>query len=124
MMILMEGTLTKLRALPDRILATKGDFGEHVTKSGLIIRGTNGTNAGIVPRWFQVFEIGTNVKTIKQGQWILVEHGRWTSGINVDDDRLDKDDLVWQIDPNGILGVSDHKPDNLGLGHNATTAWS
>ena len=75
-----------------------------------------------MPRWFQIFEIGENVTHVKVGQWILVEHGRWTAGVNVDDERLLNDDKVWQIDPNGILGVSDTRPSDMGAGYNADTA--
>lgn len=119
----MEGTLTRIRALPNRILATKGDFGEHKTKSGIIIADTDGTSAGIVPRWFQVFEIGEGIDEVQPGQWILVDHGRWTPGVTIDDDRLDETDKVWQIDPEGILGTSDQEPDR-GIAYNADTAWT
>lgn len=116
--------MTRIRALPNRILATKGDFGEHVTQSGIIIQSTEGKAAGIVPRWFQVFEIGQGVEDVVPGQWVLVEHGRWTPGVNIDDDRISEDDKVWQIDPAGILGISDVEPDNRGTGYNADTAWA
>ena len=58
------------------------------------------------------------------GDWILVEHGRWTEGMEVEDDRLDEGDRVWQIDPNGILGISDQEPQDRGTGYNASTAWT
>jgi co-chaperonin GroES (HSP10) len=116
--------MTRIRALPNRVLATKGDFGEHVTKTGIIISSTDGKASGIVPRWFQVLEVGRGIDYVTPGDWILVEHGRWTEGMEVEDDRLDEGDRVWQIDPKGILGISDQEPQDRGTGYNASTAWT
>ena len=112
-----------IRAIRDVILATGSSFGEHKTASGIIIKSTEGTNSGIVPRWFCVFEVGPEApKEIKPGLWVLVEHGRWSDGLDTDDPRQVEGSRVWRIDPKGILGVSDERPD-FGVAYNPNTAW-
>jgi hypothetical protein len=103
----------KLRAIRDNILCTDGDFGDKVTASGLIVQSTIGKSEGIVPRWFRVFEVGSDIDWIQPGQWVYVEYGRWTEGIEVEDERFDTENnkkKIWKIDPNACLLVSDEEP--------------
>ena len=103
----------KLRAIRDNILCTDGDFGDKVTASGLIVQSTIGKSEGIVPRWFRVFEVGSDIEWIKPGQWVYVEYGRWTEGIEVQDDRFDTPEnkkKIWKVDPKACLLVSDDEP--------------
>lgn len=103
----------KLRAIRDNILCTDGDFGDKVTASGLIVQSSIGKSEGIVPRWFRVFEVGSDIDWIQPGQWVYVEYGRWTEGIEVEDDRFDTENnkkKIWKIDPNACLLVSDIEP--------------
>lgn len=105
----------KLRAIRDNILCTDGDFGDKVTASGLIVQSSIGKAEGIVPRWFRVFEVGSDINWIQPGQWVYVEYGRWTEGIEVEDDRFDTENnkkKIWKIDPNACLLVSDEAPSN------------
>ena len=105
----------KLRAIRDNILCTDGDFGDKVTASGLIVQSSIGKAEGIVPRWFRVFEVGSDIDWIQPGQWVYVEYGRWTEGIEVEDERFDTENnkkKIWKIDPNACLLVSDEAPDN------------
>ena len=105
----------KLRAIRDNILCTDGDFGDKVTASGLIVQSTIGKAEGIVPRWFRVFEVGSDIDWIKPGQWVYVEYGRWTEGIEVEDERFDTENnkkKIWKIDPKACLLVSDEAPSN------------
>lgn len=105
----------KLRAIRDNILCTDGDFGDKVTASGLIVQSTIGKSEGIVPRWFRVFEVGSDIDWIKPGQWVYVEYGRWTEGIEVEDERFDTENnkkKIWKIDPKACLLVSDEEPSN------------
>lgn len=103
----------KLRAIKDNILCTDGDFGDKVTASGLIVQSSIGKAEGIVPRWFRVFEVGSDIDWIQPGQWVYVEYGRWTEGIEVEDERFDTENnkkKIWKIDPNACLLVSDEEP--------------
>lgn len=105
----------KLRAIRDNILCTDGDFGDKVTASGLIVQSTIGKSEGIVPRWFHVFEVGSDIDWIQPGQWVYVEYGRWTEGIEVEDERFDTENnkkKIWKIDPKACLLVSDEAPSN------------
>lgn len=111
--------MPKLRALPDVILCTDGDFGPEKTSSGILIGKTIGTADGITPRWFKVFDVGSNIKGITKGEWICVEYGRWTEGVNADDPELvDEENMpkkVWRIDPKGVMLSADEKPNTLNI---------
>ena len=103
----------RLRAIRDNILCTDGDFGDKVTASGLIVQSTIGKAEGIVPRWFRVFEVGDEIDWVKPGQWVYAEYGRWTDGIEVEDERFETENnkkKIWKIDPNACMLVSDEPP--------------
>ena len=104
--------MTRIRAYSDNILAINGDFGDQTTQAGLIIKSTIGKESGIVPRWFQVFDVGPDIDWLEPGQWVYVEYGRWTEGFKAPDDRLDPDQKIWKLDPAGCLAVSDEKPND------------
>lgn len=83
--------------------------GERKTASGIIIRDDNGKQEGIRPRWAKVWKVADDVTDVSPGQWILVEHGRWTMNITVKDEN--GDNFVFnKIDPAGILAVQDEAP--------------
>lgn len=108
----------KIKAYKDSILCTDGDFGQQVTQAGIIIQKTIGKEEGIVPRWFKVFEVGPDIDFLQPGQWVLVEYGRWTNSMKMEDERFDTDDNrkeVWKIDPKGCLAVSDEKPAEINV---------
>lgn len=101
-MQIIHGTL---RPLKDKILVHNLQFGETVTKSGLIILDDDGKERGIHPRWAQVWKMGADVdEDIELGDWILLEHGRWTRTIKVHEN--DEEIKVNMIDPDCILLVS------------------
>ena len=106
----------KLRAINDRVLVTDMEFGEQYTQGGLIIRSDDGESRGIYPRWGKVFSKGpTNVDPYEVGQWRLVEHGRWTRGLNI---ALDGEEpiTVRMVEAESILGWAEEKPNDLRLG--------
>jgi hypothetical protein len=108
----------KIRAYKDNILCINGDFGDKTTRAGIIVKSTIGSDEGIAPRWFQVFEVGPDVTTVQAGQWVYVEYGQWTEGVRMEDDRLDEKQLVWKINPVAMMLVTDEQPNehatNLG----------
>lgn len=112
----------RVKARSDNILCVDGDFGDTVTKAGIIIKSTTGKATGIVPRWFQVFEVGPDIDWLVPDEWVLVEHGRWTEGIPVQDDRLPEGSKLWKVDPAACLAVSDQKPAAINLSDDTVNA--
>ena len=104
----------KVRALPDDILVIDMEMGEMKTSSGLIIQSDNGKVHGIKPRWAKVYKVGKNVDYVKEGQWILIEHGRWTRKITIDDGEGEKD--FQKVDTKCILAVADEEPNDFYIG--------
>ena len=97
----------QLKALNDNVLVSEMEFDTRITQSGLIIPNDNGTSLGIRPRWGRVYAIGKDQKSVQVGQWIMVAHGRWTRGIDIDDGQVGHKRTIRKIDPKDILLVSD-----------------
>jgi len=94
-----------IKALHDNVLVTEMNFKERFSSGGIVIVGDDGKASGIRPRWGKVYAVGPEQTDIKVGQYILVSHGRWTRGINVEDDTGEF--TIRKIDNNDILLVSD-----------------
>ena len=100
--------------LPNAVLVTDLDFGEKVTRGGLIITDDDGAARGIHPRWCHVWKVGSKVTDVKAGDWLLVEHGRWTRKFILD---LPEGEVgINMIDNTAILLVGDEKPDDVWTG--------
>ena len=104
----------KIQALNADVIVANMDFGEIKTQSGIVIRSDDGKAHGIKPRWGQVYKVGPKQKDIKEGDWILIEHGRWTRKIKINDGEGEKE--IQKVDLNAILMVSDEKPNDVYLG--------
>lgn len=98
----------ELRALKDNVIVQDMEFKGRQLSSGIILPSDNGKSAGIRPRWAQVYAIGPEQKNVVPGQWICVAHGRWTRGLDIEDDHGPK--TIRRIDPKDILLVSDEHP--------------
>jgi co-chaperonin GroES (HSP10) len=103
-----------VKPLPKRLFAQL-EQGERVTASGIVLRDDNGKEHGIRARWGKVTHVGPEIDDVAVGQWILVEHGRWTMTIEIrqDDGELFKFQM---IDYNGIIGVQDEAPTDQYIG--------
>ena len=97
-----------IQPLGKRVLVSKMRFGEKKTKGGIILLDDDGTEAGIHPRWSQVYAVGPKQEDVKVGQWILVAHGRWSRALKVVNDAEELE--VRMVDENDILIVSDEEP--------------
>jgi hypothetical protein len=97
-----------IRALNQDVLVYNMDFGEVVLASGIVIKSDDGKVHGIKPRWAKVYKVGPKQDEVSEGQWILVEHGRWTRKIKIDDGTGVKE--VQKVDTAAILAVSDIQP--------------
>lgn len=104
-----------LRALRDTVLVEDMNFGERQLSSGVLLLNDNGKADGIRPRWGKVYAIGPEQQDVSKGQWICVAHGRWTRGIDIEDEQGTR--TIRRIDPADILLVSDEHP-----GHDDTVS--
>jgi co-chaperonin GroES (HSP10) len=98
----------QLRALHDHVIVSEMVFDQRITQSGLILLNDNGTTLGIRPRWGQVYAVGPEQKNVQVGQWICVAHGRWTRGLDIEDESGQR--TIRRIDPEDILLLSDTMP--------------
>ena len=95
-----------LRPLRDTVLVSDMNFEFRVTATGIILPSDDGKDSGIRPRWAKVYAIGPEQQDITVGQWILIDHGRWTRGIDIVNDLGEKT-TVRKVDNKDILLVSD-----------------
>ena len=101
-----------IHPLKGKILVSDLDFGEKLTRGGLIITDDDGTDRGVHPRWAKVWRIGEDVdEDIKVNNWILLEHGRWSRGIEIE--MNDETLKIHQADANCILAISDTPEDGI-----------
>lgn len=98
--------LTKDQIFPlkDTIIVKDMVFKERMVGSIIIVK-DDGKDSGIRPRWAEVYKIGPDQKDIKEGEFVLVAHGRWTRGLDIEDENGHK--TIRKIDPKDILLVSD-----------------
>lgn len=105
-----EARQMQVRPLPKDILIYNMDMGEQTTASGIVIQSDDGKAHGVKPRWAQIYKVGERCEIdVTPGQWILIEHGRWTRKIKIDDGNGIKE--VQKVEVSSILIVSDEKPD-------------
>jgi len=98
----------QLRALHDHVIVSEMTFDQRITSGGLILLNDNGTTLGIRPRWGQVYAVGSEQKDVQVGQWICVAHGRWTRGLDIEDETGLR--TIRRIDPEDVLLISDTQP--------------
>ena len=99
----------KIKALHKDVLVSDMEFDTRITQSGLILPNDNGTSLGIRPRWGRVYAVGPKQTEVQVGQWIMVAHGRWTRGIDIEDGELDHKRTIRKIDPNDILLIANQE---------------
>lgn len=105
----------KVRAVSDRVLVSEMYFGEQKTAGGIVLTTDDGKTRGIYPRWAKVHCKGpSNTDPYEMGQWILVEHGRWTRGFKVDEGHGEME--LRMIDAECILAYADQRPNDIYLG--------
>lgn len=106
----------KLVPIRDRVVVEEMKFGMQTTSKGLIIPSDDGADHGIKPRWGRVYAVGPEQTDIKPGQYILVDHGRWTRGVELEDPESGKSTTVRMVDTNDILAVSDEPQEDITIG--------
>ena len=98
----------QIKPLNDSVIVTDMTFDERFTTGGIVLLNDNGKSTGIRPRWGQVYAVGPEQQDVQPGDWICVAHGRWTRGIEIDDNGTER--TIRRVDPNDILLVSDEQP--------------
>jgi co-chaperonin GroES (HSP10) len=97
------------RPVKDNVFVTHLDSGPHKTPGGILLPDDNMTERGIHQRWGKVWRIGPEVEGITVGDWVLVEHGRWTNEIEME--LTEGVIRTWRIDwPAGVLLACDTDP--------------
>ena len=99
--------VNKLTLLRDAVLASEIEAGMQ-TIGSVIIPDDRMKERGIKPRWCKVFKVGPDVSDIDVGDWVLVDHGRWSHGIEAVIEGEDKT-FRW-VDYKDILGKQKEKP--------------
>lgn len=95
----------QIRPLNDAVIVSDMEFAERISTGGIVLLNDNGKGNGIRPRWGLVYAVGPDQKDVAVGQWICVAHGRWTRGIEVEDESGKK--TLRRIDPKDIMLISD-----------------
>ena len=100
------GNITPLK---DKVLVKNLDKGEQKTKHGIIILDDDGSEAGVRPRWAEIWKVGKDIKDVKPGEWILISHGRWsrTFIVHEDNNKFDANLIDY---PDSILLITDSNP--------------
>lgn len=104
----VHGNIIPLR---NNILVRNLEKGEQKTKGGIILRDDDAQAHGIRARWARIYRVGKNITSVKEGQWVYIDHGRWGRGVQLDtgEEKFD----VRLADEKDILLVSDDKPENI-----------
>jgi hypothetical protein len=103
-----------IKALSKDVLVIDMDMGEQKTAGGLVIQSDDGKAHGVKPRWAKVYRVGSEVDFVKEGQWVLIEHGRWTRKIKIDDGDGEKE--FQKVETKSIIAVSDQRPNDFYIG--------
>ena len=105
----------ELQPLHDHIIVTDMHFDQRITNGGIILLNDDMKSNGIRPRWARIYKLGHEYDgPLKEGQYILVSHGRWTRGIKVEDESGER--TLRRVDPNDILLVSDELREDETMG--------
>ena len=109
-----EAKKVKIRALPKDILVVDMHMGEQVSNGGIFIASDDGKAHGVKPRWAKVYKVGSEIDFVKEGQWILIEHGRWTRKIKINDGDGDKE--FQKVETKSVIAVADERPNDFYIG--------
>jgi co-chaperonin GroES (HSP10) len=98
-----------IKPLRDKIFGVILDVGEITTKAGVILQSDVGKEGR--PRWFKVEAVGPEATEVKNGDYVLVDTGRWSYALK----RLSDGVELRDIEYDGILAVAnkDNMPSEL-----------
>jgi co-chaperonin GroES (HSP10) len=107
-------TKGKIRPIRDHVIISDMEFGMQKTATGILIHSDNGKSSGVKPRWGRVWAVGPEQTEVRVGEWIMVEHGRWTRTFEVEQDDGSILELR-RVDNSAILMSADEKPDDVDI---------
>lgn len=100
-----------IKVLPGRVLVTDIERGPRMV-GGIWLPNTDGKSADKRPHWAKVHTIGPDVTGIQPGQWVLIEHLRWSRATTIFINGVETH--LWQIDwPKAAIAVSDELPEGV-----------
>lgn len=103
--------MSAIRALKGKVIATAMKRGERLVR-GILLKNDDGKEHGVRPRWCKVLSVGDDIDYIDPGQWIYVEHGRWSRTfklpgyVNADETPMD----LFEVEASSVMLVSDEEP--------------
>ena len=97
--------IKSIRAISDHIIVTDMNFDQKISHGGIIIPTGDRKLEGIHARWARVYAVGSKQQDVRVGQYVLVSHGRWTRGLEIEDQESEK--TIRRVDNKDILMVSD-----------------
>ena len=97
-----------IKPLGKNVIVRDMNFEARTLDSGIVLLGDDGKTDGIRPRWAQVYTVGPDQTDVTVGQWVLLEHGRWSRGIKITKDG--EEFTIRRADPDSIMMVSDEEP--------------
>jgi co-chaperonin GroES (HSP10) len=107
-------TKGKIRPIRDHVIISNMEFGMQKTATGILIHSDDGKSSGVKPRWGRVWAVGPEQTEVKVGEWIMVEHGRWTRTFEVEQDDGSVLELR-RVDNSAILMSADERPDDVDI---------
>ena len=90
----------KIIPLRDKIFGEILDVGEITTKAGVILQNDVGKESR--PRWFKVEAVGPEATEVTEGDYALVDTGRWSHSLK----RLSDGVELRDIEYDGILAIA------------------
>ena len=99
-----------IKPLGKNVIVRDMNFEGRTLDSGIVLLGDDGKTDGIRPRWAKVYTVGPDQTDVAVGQWVLLEHGRWSRGIKITKDG--EEFTIRRADPDAIMMVSDEEPNS------------
>jgi co-chaperonin GroES (HSP10) len=100
----------QLKPLNDSVIVGEMVFDERISTGGIVLLNDNGKSTGIRPRWGQVYAVGPEQHDVQVGEWVCIAHGRWTRGIDIEDENGKQ--TLRRVDPKDILIQTDEPPND------------
>jgi co-chaperonin GroES (HSP10) len=100
-------TKGNFKPIGSHVIVCDMSFDVRITNGGIVLLNDDMKSAGIRPRWGKIYAVGPDQKDpeLVEGKWVMISHGRWTRGIDIEDEEGEK--TIRRVDINDILLVSD-----------------